>query len=124
MPGGRPTKYSPEVCQIAIDFLENASGITGKSRIQLCRHLRIAKSTMQLWEKTYPEFSAAIEQGLTYSEARWEDLAEENLSNKDFSCRMYELQVMNRFGWARKIQNENNTTLGAQQSIMEILNKQ
>lgn len=102
---GRPTDYDPEFCQVAIEFLDE-----GKSRIQLCRLLRISKSTMWEWEQKYPEFSNAIEHGITYSEAVWHDKGEEHLCNKDFQTRLYELNMMNRFGWKRKHEEKSNIT--------------
>lgn len=117
---GRPTKYDPAFCEIAKTFLEGRENGKGKSKIQLCRHLRIAKSTMQLWEKIHPAFSVAIEEGLTYAEARWHDLAEENIDNKDFSCRMYELQMMNRYGWSRKVEQNIDASLKQEESIKDL----
>lgn len=105
-PNGRPSGYKPEYCDIAIDFLAK-----GKGFIQLATHLRVAKSTLQKWEKEHDDLSAAIEMGMTFSESKWMDDGEENIANKDYSVRMYELQMMNRFGWKRKIEEKNNQNI-------------
>ena len=107
---GRPSDYTPDVCEIAVEFLK-----LGKSRAQLASKLDIAKSVMQRWERNNPDFKAAIELGLTHAESKWMDKGEENIDNKNFSVRMYELQMMNRFGWMRKIEERqdvnNNSTI-------------
>ena len=100
-PGGRPTDYDPAFCDIAIEFLRK-----GKSRIQLCEKLDIAKSTMQLWEKIHPEFSAALEKGITFSESKWHTRGESNLKNNKYNTKMYELQMRNRYGWDKQKSNE------------------
>jgi len=101
-PGGRPTDYKPEYCQEAIDLLDK-----GKSKIQLCRHFRIDRSTLTEWEKVHPEFSSAINRGVGYSEAVWMDKGEDNLENKNFNSRLWELNMMNRFGWMKRTDQNN-----------------
>lgn len=112
---GRPTDYKEEYCEIALNFLK-----LGKSRTQLASHLDVAKSTVQLWEKIHKDFSAAIKLGLTHAEARWMDKGEENLDTKHFSCRMYELQMMNRFGWSRKMEQNLNEEKKQEDAIQDL----
>jgi transposase len=111
-PGGRPTDYKPEYCEEAIELLDK-----GKSKIQLCRHFRIAKSTLQQWEQNHPEFSAAINEGVGYSEAVWMDKGEDNLCNRDFNSRLWELNMMNRFGWMKR--TDQNTKLSGDVGVHE-----
>lgn len=115
MAGGRPTDYKPEFCQIAIEFLDQ-----GKSKIQLCRHLRIAKSTLFEWEQKYPEFSTAINKGISYSESVWMDWGQDNLTNKDFNSRLYELNMMNRFSWMRKNEGKHEVKVSQEDAIKDL----
>lgn len=98
---GRKTVYKPEYAQIALERL-----YTGMSKIQLCREFFISKDTMQEWEKRYPDFSAAVQHGVDYAEGYWIGMGHDNLNNKDFNSRLYELNMMNRFGWNKKSDNK------------------
>ena len=67
MPAGRPTLYKPEYCEKVISL-----GRDGLSRVQIAAEFEVAKSTLQEWEKVYPEFSVAITRAMTLSQAWWE----------------------------------------------------
>lgn len=102
----RPTDYRPEYCEKVSLMLDQ-----GKSIAEICRFLRVAKSTLQLWEEKHPEFSAAMEHGRTYSEGFWINLGFENICNKEFNTKIYELNMHNRFGWNKKTENQNTIIL-------------
>lgn len=74
MPAGRPTDYRPEYCEAVIEF-----GRMGKSLTWMAAELGIAKSTLQLWEKDIPEFSAAMTQARAHSQKWWEDAGQDNM---------------------------------------------
>lgn len=80
MSGGRPTKYDPAFCDVAAEFMRD-----GYSAAALAGHLRVAYSTLRLWEKEHPEFSAAIKEGRAgaalWWEARLRDLAQKGEGN-------------------------------------------
>ena len=74
MPAGRPTDYRPEYCADVIEF-----GSQGKSLTWMAATLGIAKSTLQLWEKDIPEFSAAMTRARALSQQWWEDAGQQNM---------------------------------------------
>lgn len=74
MPAGRPTLYRPEYCERVIEL-----GRDGLSRVQIAAEFDVAKSTLQEWEKQYPEFSVAITRAMTLSQAWWEKKGQECL---------------------------------------------
>jgi transposase len=60
MPGGRPTDYLPEYCEIA-----EAKMREGFSKTATAGHLGICKATLDNWCKAHPEFLGAIKRGET-----------------------------------------------------------
>lgn len=55
MPAGAPTKYKPEYCQAAQDFMGQGYSLTA-----FAGSIDVCKDTVYEWEKTIPEFSDAI----------------------------------------------------------------
>ena len=74
MPAGRPTLYRTEYCDKVVEL-----GRDGLSRVQIAAEFDVAKSTLQEWEKQYPEFSVAITRAMTLSQAWWEKKGQECL---------------------------------------------
>lgn len=121
--GGRPTDYRPEYCQLAIDYLDE-----GRSKAELARYLRIARSTLDEWAKNHSEFSEAINRAVEYSEAVWIEIGRENLGNKNFNSRLYELNMKNRFGWSDKKEIKQESTMKVSlskesQEVLDLLNE-
>ena len=54
---GRPTKYDPEYCKVAIDL-----GRKGKSRESIAANLNVSWNTLNIWAENHPEFFEALEQ--------------------------------------------------------------
>ncbi len=98
---GRPSDYKPEYAQRALELLYN-----GASKVQLCREFMVHRDTIDHWENTIKEFSDAVECGCGYSEGYWIGMGHDNLNNKDFNTRLYELNMMNRFGWNKKTEGK------------------
>jgi len=61
---GRPTKYSPEYCEIAEAILSDDKPIC-----EVARLLRVHTETMSDWKKKYPDFSAAYKRGRAAGQA-------------------------------------------------------
>lgn len=57
-PGGRPTKYKPELCIAA-----KALARLGLIDTEIAAELGIAESTFYGWKEKYPEFTEAIKAG-------------------------------------------------------------
>lgn len=67
LPVGRPTIYRPIYCKRVIEM-----GKKGFSKTQMAAKFDVAKSTLQEWEKNFPEFSVALTRAMVHSQAWWE----------------------------------------------------
>ncbi|WP_010261137.1 transposase [Treponema primitia] len=91
----RPTKYNKAIA----DKLPDLFG-EGQSIIEVCGELKISRDTFYNWKKQYPEFSKAVDDGLTLSQAFWEKLGREGtLCKRNVQPTMYIFQMKNRFHW-------------------------
>ena len=57
-PGGRPTDYRPEFCELATNYC-----LLGADDTDLARYFGVAVSTISKWKLEIPEFSEAIKEG-------------------------------------------------------------
>ena len=90
---GQPTKYLPEHCERVQEL-----GKEGCSLAEMALDLDIAWSTLQLWAKTHPEFSAAMDRARKLALGWWEKQGRKGIwAGKEFNAQAYRLQVMNRF---------------------------
>ena len=55
MAGGRPTKYDPKFCEIAIEVMSR-----GFSKTALAGHIGVSRDTLLEWARVHPTFSGAI----------------------------------------------------------------
>lgn len=49
-----------------------------------------------------PEFSETIQRARDYSQSWWTRHSRKELHNKEFNNKLYEMNMMNRFGWNKK----------------------
>lgn len=115
LPAGRPCVYKPEYCEQVFELLKK-----GKARAQICHHLGIDRATLAEWAEKFPLFSRAIAKGIESAENWWIELGLENIDNKTFNSRIYELNMMNRFGWNKKNEMSGNLTITHEQSLKEL----
>lgn len=87
---GRPTKYKPEFCEIALKILRE-----GRSQAAVAAELNVAKSQITEWMKRYPDFQNACARGLAAAESVWEDPA----FCPSLHPARWRLNMLNRFGW-------------------------
>lgn len=59
MPGGRPSKYNPELHPQLAEAWANA----GRTEEQIAEKCGVAPSTLALWKNEHPEFSEALKRG-------------------------------------------------------------
>ena len=95
---GRPTKYKPEYCAIALDYV----GEQGKSVTQLAKHLKVSKSTVYKWAEENQAFSDALSMSQEWSQAVWEDKLENMMYSKEVNSPLVKLYFANRFRWHDK----------------------
>lgn len=67
-PVGRPTKYDPEYCQEAIDYMAEGYSVTA-----FAGHIGVARSTVFKWAEEHPEFSDALKTAQAMAAMWWED---------------------------------------------------
>lgn len=104
---GRPSKYHPALCDVAILFLAE-----GHSKHALAAICNVAYNTILDWEDKKPEFSEAVILGLTKSRRWWEDKGLDQCSNGKFNDRVYALVMSNRFGY-----NSNKVSIDSRNEI-------
>lgn len=95
---GRPTKYTEEMCERALELAAEGYG-----RVETSVGLGIALSTFQEWEKVHPEFAEAMKLAAEISEAWWAGQGRKGIWSRDFNANAYAFQMKNRFnGWKDK----------------------
>ena len=78
-PVGRPTLYSPDLCDKVIEL-----GKIGKSVEQIASILGYSLRTMYQWRDVYPDFLHAMEDAKQYEQYWWEEQAQAYLvENKE-----------------------------------------
>ena len=70
MPGGRPTLYKPEFCDVAVEM-----GAQGKSLAQIAAACGVARITLWEWVDKHPEFAGAIARARDLALSWWEEQA-------------------------------------------------
>ena len=65
MPGGRPTDYKEEYCQLAKNY-----ALLGATDVQLAKYFDVVESTIYKWKEEHPEFSESIRSGGIEADAK------------------------------------------------------
>lgn len=94
---GRPTKYDPEMIREVVPYMSQ-----GYSKEALAGHLSISKDTLYEWVKLYPDFSDAIKEGTSKSQAFWESLGLRGILTDEktkFAQGAWAFNMKARFGW-------------------------
>lgn len=115
MPAGRPTVYKPEYCDVVIKLMKE-----GAAKVEVAYELDIDRSTLDDWIAKYPEFSLAFNAAKDASEGWWTKQGRSNLENKDFNSRLWEINMMNRFGWMKKAHSQTDVTLKPEDALKEL----
>ncbi len=94
MPGGRPTKYNPEMCATVIEV-----GRRGDTVASMCKALGISRETMNRWRHEKPEFQDAVKDGLGLAQAWWEEKGKDATFGKEpgFNATSFIFNMKNRF---------------------------
>jgi hypothetical protein len=112
---GRPTKYKPEFCEVAIK--EMAQGASIK---ELPLYFGVCIDTINEWRHVHPEFSAAINKGIGLSEAWWMTAGRACLRDKNFQYVGWYMNMKNRFGWADKQETKIDAKVMVEERLAEL----
>lgn len=66
-PGGRPTDYDPEFCQVAATLCAN-----GATDEEIADHFEVSVRTLYRWKNSHPEFCQALKAGKELADDRVE----------------------------------------------------
>jgi len=118
-PGGRPTKYSDELCEKIVSYFK-----CGMSIAEICLELDICKQTFYTWCENHKKFLDSKKKGEFFSEGWWMKQARINLKDKDFNATLFYMNMKNRFGWSDKQEvkmNASVTNKDIQKATMEAI---
>jgi hypothetical protein len=115
-PGGAPSLYKPEYCEQAREMFKQ-----GFSKVEIAAAFDVNRDTLDNWAAQHPEFFRTINKDIDFSEATWTKWGRENLANKDFNSRLYEINMMNRFGWMKKAAEKHDVTVKMHEEILKEL---
>lgn len=73
-PMGRPSKYDPKYCQLAIEL-----GKKGKSTESIGATIGVGTATMYRWREEFPDFREALELAKEYELDWWEEIAQSHM---------------------------------------------
>ena len=92
MPGGRPPKYDPALCEQVIEL-----GRQGKSQVQISAAIDVPRSTMHSWAEQHPEFSAALTRAKDLEQDWWEAAGQNGLFLDKFNATVWKTSMAARF---------------------------
>lgn len=100
-PVGRPTLYTPEMCDVVISLgmgdPEDSYRGGGHSHAQMARHIGVAVDTLYEWRDKHVEFSGALSRATNLSEAWWEDKAHSGIDVQGFNGGLWKVVMSARF---------------------------
>ena len=108
MPGGRPTKYKPEFCQIVIDEMAQ-----GSSKEAAAGALGVTYQTFYNWMDRHQEFFDAVKEGQTKSRLWWEKVGRAAALGKvpGFQGTPWVFSMKNIHGWSDKVETKHTVTV-------------
>lgn len=90
-PGGRPTKYRPEFCNVVL-----AIGAKGGWLCEMAEACDVHRSTMDVWAEAHPEFSEALTRAKQKAQAWFERKGREGLTADKFNSALWAKQMSAR----------------------------
>lgn len=77
LPQGRPSIYDEKYCDMIVEAMKD-----GKSMLSFAASIGVARSTLNHWIDTRPDFAAAVDRAKTAQAAWWETQLCETASGK------------------------------------------
>ena len=90
-PGGRPSSYKPEFCDLIADAMEG-----GLSAEAAAAKIGISARSLFHWQQEHPQFLQAIQEGRQRALLWWEERALEMASGKPGNAAIVSLGLRNR----------------------------
>lgn len=81
---GRPLSYDPSLCDRAVSL-----GNKGHSWAGIARDFGISRSTLNEWERLFPEFSDAMLRARAAAQSWWEDHGRRNLKADRYQAQVH-----------------------------------
>jgi hypothetical protein len=122
MPAGRPSKYSPEMCDVVVEL-----GKEGASKHEMALELGIHIDTFIEWVKdeNKPEFSEAVKKAVSYSQGWWEKKGRQaTMGGVDgFNPTSFIFNMKNRFpgDWKDKRETEHSGGVTIKKATVEFI---
>jgi hypothetical protein len=114
-PFGRPTNYTPDLCEKVIPLL-----MEGASIEEIGLALGIGYTTIYEYMEKYPDFAQAIKKGREFSKGWWLKEGRLSLRDKEFSYTGWYMNMKNRFGWSDKQETNITATLKQEEALKEL----
>lgn len=108
MPGGRPSKYDPAYCDAVVEFMAEGYSLTA-----FAGSIRVARSTVNLWEHEHPEFSEATKIGHAARTAKLEQEMMAGTLGPYVTARIFALKNAAPDEWRDKREHEHSGPGGA-----------
>ncbi len=95
-PGGRPTDYRPEYCDIVFKF-----SLLGASDLEIANFLGVSESTLYDWKERYPKFLQAIKEGKVEADANVAERLYNRARGYDHEGKHYPADTAAAFIWLK-----------------------
>jgi hypothetical protein len=95
----------------------------GKLVGEICLALDISDDTYYRWQTHHPDFGRAVKDAEKLREQHWKNLGVENIENKNFNAKIYNLMMMNICGWNRKTEANHNVTVKTHEEMLREMAK-
>jgi hypothetical protein len=102
-PGGRPSKYEPEYCDLVVEHLSGGASLTS-----FAAEISVSRATINVWMDAHPEFLEATKIAKAKCAAWWEQVNRDNAQGgggNATSC-IFGLKNMAADDWKDRQQHE------------------
>lgn len=109
--GGRPKKTLKDLPK---DWEKKAIELYSEGASDIEVRVTILKISRDLWYrllKEEPLFSDTITYGRELAKVWWMKKGRKGVDSTKVNSKMFELNMMNRYGWGKNVKSENNTKL-------------
>lgn len=105
MPGGRPTKFRKEYCEMLLEHMKQ-----GFSYESFGGRIGVSPDTCLDWEQAHPEFLLARKIGYAMCRLWWEEAGIDGMTSGSINASIWIFNMKNRFKW-RDVEPEDLQTI-------------